>query len=262
MKIIEPGHIYQLQHLDGSGAGMRVFVNREAGTEHEGTQTQEILRALIDRTQHCDNCLRWDGNDKIIHHLRMALSLHEARALERKTEKGELQPENVKVGSDGHFITVSSERVAMFGIGRIVACQHVLWHEADRCRHNLPMGTTCEKCLRECATCWDDCATASTYCPRPAAEFTMHVGVDPAAPYSEPKTTDYCVRCGESPDSGSHLPTGHDYIDPRYNAIVPRAASIPFEHTTLGRTTTPYRCNVPMCGESGVCDACRKRDAR
>ena len=24
----------------------------------------------------------------------------------------------------------------------------------------------------------------------------------------------------------------------------------------------PYRCNVPMCGESGVCDECRKRGAR
>lgn len=43
---------------------------------------------------------------------------------------------------------------------------------------------------------------------------------------------------------------------------VPRDASIPFEHTTLGRTTTPYRCNVPMCGESGLCDECRKRGAR
>ena len=24
----------------------------------------------------------------------------------------------------------------------------------------------------------------------------------------------------------------------------------------------PYRCNVPMCGESGVCEECRKRGAR
>jgi hypothetical protein len=63
------------------------FVNREANP-HEGVQTQEVLRALIDRTLHCDRCLRWDGNDKIIHHLRMALALHEARAIERKTEKG------------------------------------------------------------------------------------------------------------------------------------------------------------------------------
>lgn len=103
MKVIEPGHIYQLQHLDGTGAGTLMFVNREAGTEHEGTQTQEVLRALIDRTQHCDRCLRWDGNDKIIQHLRMALALHESRAIERKTEKGVIEPEKVPVAADGHF---------------------------------------------------------------------------------------------------------------------------------------------------------------
>jgi hypothetical protein len=103
MKIIESGHIYQLHHLDGSGAGILVFVNREPGTEHEGVQTQEILRALIDRTQHCDSCRRWDGNDRIIQHLRMALALHESRAIERKTEKGIIEPEKLPTGDDGHF---------------------------------------------------------------------------------------------------------------------------------------------------------------
>lgn len=107
MKIIEPGHIYALQWLDASprlGADQLIFVNREKGIlMHGGTQTQEVLRALIDRTQHCDRCLRWDGNDKIIYHLRMALALHEARAIERKTEKGYIKPEFVKTGVDGHF---------------------------------------------------------------------------------------------------------------------------------------------------------------
>lgn len=31
---------------------------------------------------------------------------------------------------------------------------------------------------------------------------------------ADPKTTDYCVVCGESPDSGSHLPHGHEYVAP------------------------------------------------
>jgi len=112
MKIIEPGHVYQLQHFDGSGAGLLTFVNREDGSEHEGTQTQEVLRALIDRTKHCDGCLRWDGNDKIIHHLRMALALHESRAVERKTEKGVIKPEAVAVADDGHFALLSPRTVA------------------------------------------------------------------------------------------------------------------------------------------------------
>lgn len=119
MKIIEPGHVYGLEITDKGeflqsdlnsdiekDQWMRLtFVNREDGKQHSGTQTQEVLRALIDRTMHCDNCLRWEGNDKIIYHLRMALVLHEARALERKTEKGLLAPERVafEEGGDGHF---------------------------------------------------------------------------------------------------------------------------------------------------------------
>jgi hypothetical protein len=122
MKIIEPGHIYELNWLDGKpkeyhatqdmpdhdlieyfSSNRLIFVNREKGTEHPGTQTQEVLRALIDRTQHCDNCLRWEGNDQIIYHLRMALALHEARAILRKTEKGYIHPEEILIGPDGHF---------------------------------------------------------------------------------------------------------------------------------------------------------------
>lgn len=103
MKIIEPGHIYQLTHLDGAGTTKLTFVNREEGTEHEGTQTQEVLRALIDRTWHCHRCLPWDGNHKIVKHLQLALVLHEARALYRKAKKGLYIPEEVKVGVDGHF---------------------------------------------------------------------------------------------------------------------------------------------------------------
>jgi hypothetical protein len=105
MKIVEPGHVYELHSLDGDGTPVTItFVNREPGTEHPGTQTQEVLRSLIDRTMHCDNCLRWAGNDKIIHHLRMALALHESRALERKAEKGYYDPEQVVTnGRDGHF---------------------------------------------------------------------------------------------------------------------------------------------------------------
>lgn len=111
MKIIEAGHIYELNWLDCKPQSPNwpylnnnklVFVNRE-NIPHPGTQTQEVLRVLIDRTQHCDNCLRWENNDKIIYHLRMALSLHEARAIERKTEKGIIKPELILTGLDGHF---------------------------------------------------------------------------------------------------------------------------------------------------------------
>lgn len=114
MNIIEPGHIYELNEVktNHEGGPTKIFdtatniirfVNNEGPDYYNGVQTQEVLRALIDRTMHCDNCLRWPDNDKIIFHLRMALVLHEARALERKVEKGKLLAESVATGFDGHF---------------------------------------------------------------------------------------------------------------------------------------------------------------
>lgn len=116
MKIIEAGHIYELDEVQTNRteqdsivtkmetANLIRFVNNEGPKFYNGTQTQEILRVLIDRTMHCDNCLRWPTNDKIIHHLRIALVLHEARALERKTEKGLIMPEHIGLNTDGHYL--------------------------------------------------------------------------------------------------------------------------------------------------------------
>jgi hypothetical protein len=103
MHVIEPGHIYHLRHLDGAGHTVLMFVCREDGRNHEGTQNQEVLRALIDRVQHLDTQRHWYGNGRILHHLRMALVLHEARALERKTEDGKLAPETIEIAPDGHY---------------------------------------------------------------------------------------------------------------------------------------------------------------
>jgi len=117
MQIVEPGHIYRLDHLDGPKDQLLTFVNREEGTEHEGTQTQEALRAsidvmecLIDRTNHCDGCVRWEGNDRIVkamseaqRQMRLALLFHEERALERKLIRNDLLPEKLLTGKDGHI---------------------------------------------------------------------------------------------------------------------------------------------------------------
>lgn len=116
MRVIEPGHIYELDHLDGTEKQRLVFINRETAP-HEGTQTQEVLRAqidcldaLIDRTNHCDGCLRWEGNDRVVkamaeaqRQMRLALLFHEQRAMERKFEKGQMLPERIPVKADGHY---------------------------------------------------------------------------------------------------------------------------------------------------------------
>jgi hypothetical protein len=118
MKVIEPGHVYALSTLDGDGTPEVLrFVNREPDTEHPGTQTQEVLRAeidvldvLIDRTNHCDGCLPWQGNERIVkamaeaqRQLRLALLFHEQRAMERKMERDGWDPAAEPVGADGHF---------------------------------------------------------------------------------------------------------------------------------------------------------------
>ena len=117
MRVIEPGHIYQVTYLDGPPEDVIItFVNREE-TQHAGTQTQEILRVsidmmevLIDRTNHCDSCLRWERNDQVVkamaeaqRQMRLALLFHEQRAMERKMDKDDVMPETISVAKDGHF---------------------------------------------------------------------------------------------------------------------------------------------------------------
>ena len=104
MKVTVPGHIYLLEHLDGNKTQQIHFVDRGHGHDEEGTYNQEVLRVLIDRVKFLDEELPWDGNDKILYHLRSALVLHEARHLERLVERGKLKPEEVKIGKDGHFV--------------------------------------------------------------------------------------------------------------------------------------------------------------
>lgn len=110
MQVIEKGHVYKTANrrvdeneMFGDHFNQLVFINKEPGRQHGGTTTQEVIRVLIDRTRHCNNCMPHPNNERVIYHLRMALVLHEARALERKVEKWEYMPEYVRTGEDGHF---------------------------------------------------------------------------------------------------------------------------------------------------------------
>lgn len=115
MNVLEVGHIYQPQYRTPEGDRVDsdrtiLFVNRQPGQEHDGTTTQEVIRVLLDRTRHCANCMPHPNNERIIYHLRMALVLHEARALERKTEKGDFEPEYLATGGDGHLAVTDTGR--------------------------------------------------------------------------------------------------------------------------------------------------------
>lgn len=109
MRVIERGHVYEPQNrIEGRESKIipnqyLTFINKEEGSEHDGTTTQEVIRILIDRTRHCANCMPHRNNEQIVYHLRMALILHEARALERKVEKGYIMPEYIDTDNDGHY---------------------------------------------------------------------------------------------------------------------------------------------------------------
>lgn len=105
MKIVDPGHEYEIESIDGVLPQRIIFVKRFRGiANHAGTTNQELLRVLIDRVERLDAEQPWSGNADILQHLRECLVLHEARALWRKVHKGELKPEQITVSQkDGHF---------------------------------------------------------------------------------------------------------------------------------------------------------------
>lgn len=111
MHISFPGHVYQLTNRvvtnDANVGSYQTlgFVQNEPPLLKSGVTSQEVLRALIDRSKYVQGRLPHPTNRRILEHLRMALILHESRALERKVLKGLIEePEYYPVGDDGHLI--------------------------------------------------------------------------------------------------------------------------------------------------------------
>lgn len=95
MKVIQPGHVYELSNSDGDGKQTLEFVRRRDNDaillpeqdRREGVQSQEVLRVLIDRTIHLGAEQAWHENIEILNHLRAALKLYEARAAHSSINK-------------------------------------------------------------------------------------------------------------------------------------------------------------------------------
>ncbi len=93
MKCVEAGHIYKLQHLESNGEEQLTFIKRSSDAidygdgEHPGTNTQEVIRALIDRSKYLNDVIPCPETEDAIYHLRMALYCYEVRAWRRKQEK-------------------------------------------------------------------------------------------------------------------------------------------------------------------------------
>lgn len=89
MRVIDPGHQYALNHLDGNLEELLTFVKREGpkypGNQgsHPGTNIQECLRAIIDRIKYVDAQIPHWRNKHAIVAMRDVLECLEFRAAER-----------------------------------------------------------------------------------------------------------------------------------------------------------------------------------
>lgn len=89
MRILDAGHIYLLDSLDGGTEQQLTFVKREGDNfpfnqgSHSGTNCQEVLRALIDRTRYLLSQKPCMETEQALHNLESALAWFEVRAARR-----------------------------------------------------------------------------------------------------------------------------------------------------------------------------------
>lgn len=91
MKVLDPGHVYEVPNLEAPGEQQIVFIKRSSRmvkhpNERPGTNTQEVIRVLIDRTEYLNDIGSCDETADAIYYLRMALWCYEARAYRRKQQ--------------------------------------------------------------------------------------------------------------------------------------------------------------------------------
>lgn len=86
MKVLDPGHRYALDSLDGEFPQTLTFVKREGAKypgnvgSHPGTTMQEVLRALIERAEYVNQQIPCAETTLAIGLMQSALYLFESRA--------------------------------------------------------------------------------------------------------------------------------------------------------------------------------------
>ncbi len=126
MREIDPGHLYELDELDGGEGTSLRFVKREGErypgnmSSYTGTTTQEVLRALIARMEYVDGQEGHPRNGMVVRHLRLALYQLETRHAEM-------------VGMRESFKQLM-EHAAIESIPTCPTCGHIV------CHHREPKG--------------------------------------------------------------------------------------------------------------------------
>lgn len=104
MRVIKPGHRYELQNLKSPTLTILQFYQdgKIHGEAVDGPSTQEVLRACIERVKSLDGEKPYPRNAEAVAHLRAAILIFEIRALEIKVEQG-FEIEALPTGEDGHI---------------------------------------------------------------------------------------------------------------------------------------------------------------
>jgi hypothetical protein len=114
MTVVDPGHVYLLDALDGEQVNRLVFVKREGPGypgnvgSHPGTTMQEVLRALIERANYVQGQLPCAETAFVIDHLTAAIVMLEVRAARRH----------------GRVLRATAAEVVA-GVGKCPTCGHV-----------------------------------------------------------------------------------------------------------------------------------------
>lgn len=116
MRIVDPGHVFDLDSIDGDADDQirLVFVKREGAAypgnvgAHAGTTIQEVLRALIARGEYVNRQVPCDETTECIALWRRSLRLMEERASRRH----------------GRVLVATDAELAS-GVTKCAACGHV-----------------------------------------------------------------------------------------------------------------------------------------
>lgn len=104
MKVLDPGHRYELDVLDGTESVVLQFVKREGPGypgnvgHYGGTIMQEVLRALVDRSQYVNQQVPCPETEAAIGLLKTAIVLFEIRAAKRHDRDLEQSVDEIVAG--------------------------------------------------------------------------------------------------------------------------------------------------------------------
>jgi hypothetical protein len=97
MKILAPGHKYELENVGGEGVQQIQFIEKvKSGDDlkivQNGTTTEEVISILIDRIKFLQVQLPCDENEVVISNLEGALTELQKRTEDRQARKVDGQP--------------------------------------------------------------------------------------------------------------------------------------------------------------------------